>query len=90
MHVYVVAPWCVHLLYLHVRPYRYTCMCMLFGSFQGPPSSPVPPSVATEGCCPASPSVIAEVMEETRAVNEMMKKQEKKRLHWFHKGDPTL
>ncbi|KAL8438733.1 hypothetical protein Efla_003404 [Eimeria flavescens] len=45
--------------------------------------------IPVEGACPASAEKVEEILNENKEVLRIAERLEKKKLHWFHKADPT-
>ncbi|XP_026191564.1 uncharacterized protein LOC34621111 [Cyclospora cayetanensis] len=58
--------------------------------YGGPRPKLLPAALQHDGCPSASADAISVVVEEERLVKDMQRQRERKSLHWFHKGDPTV
>ncbi|KAL8443694.1 hypothetical protein Emed_006600 [Eimeria media] len=65
-----------------------SCTCDFDWHYAGP-SGFTDEKIPVEGVCPVSAEKVAEILKENKEVTRIANRLERKKLHWFHKADPT-
>ncbi|KAL8272843.1 hypothetical protein Esti_003230 [Eimeria stiedai] len=65
-----------------------SCTCDFDWHYDGPAGCAAA-TIPVEGVCPAPAEKVAEILAENKEVDRIAKRLERKKLHWFHKADPT-